>query len=110
MRESVGEFEQLILFALVRLGADVSAIAIREQIDARAGRAVSSGALYTALERLETRGFVVSRFGDPTPERGGKRKRLYTIEPAGARALTRSYDALRKMANGLGAKLGTLGS
>ena len=49
-----------------------------------------------------------SRLGEPTPARGGKRKRLYTIEPAGARALTRSYDALRKMASGMNARLQAL--
>jgi PadR family transcriptional regulator PadR len=108
MGDSVGEFEQLILFALVRLGTEASSVTIRQQIEARTRRAISPGALYTALDRLETRGFLTSRLGEPTPERGGKRKRLYTIEPAGARALTRSYDALQKMASGLGAKLRAL--
>jgi PadR family transcriptional regulator PadR len=105
MGDHIGEFEQLILFAIVRLGADVSTVTIRQQIEARTGRAISPGALYTALDRLETRGFVTSRLGDSTPARGGKRKRLYTIEPAGARALTRSYDALRKMASGVTGRL-----
>jgi PadR family transcriptional regulator len=105
MGDRIGEFEHLILFAIVRLGEDVSTVTIRQQIEARTGRSISPGALYTALDRLETRGFVTSRLGEPTPERGGKRKRLYTIEPAGARALTRSYEALRKMASGLHAKL-----
>jgi DNA-binding PadR family transcriptional regulator len=107
MGDRIGDFEQLILLAIVRLGADVSTVTIRQQIEARTGRAVSPGALYTALDRLETRGFLTSGLGDATPERGGKRKRLYTIEPAGARALTRSYEALRKMASGLNAKLQT---
>jgi PadR family transcriptional regulator PadR len=107
MGDHIGEFEQLILFAIVRLGADVSTVTIRQQIEARTGRAISPGALYTALDRLETRGFLTSRLGESTPARGGKRKRLYTIESAGARALTRSYEALRKMASGLNAKLQT---
>jgi DNA-binding PadR family transcriptional regulator len=110
MGDRIGDFEQLILFAIVRLGAEVSTVTIRQQIEARTGRTISPGALYTALDRLETRGFLTSRLGDPTPERGGKRKRLYTIEPAGARALTRSYEALRKMASGLNAKLQTFES
>jgi DNA-binding PadR family transcriptional regulator len=92
MGESVGEFEQLILFAVVRLDADATAVTIRQEI-------------YTALDRLEARGFVQSRLGEPTAARGGKRKRHYTIEPAGARALTRSYDALQKMASGMTARL-----
>jgi DNA-binding PadR family transcriptional regulator len=108
MSEHLGDFEHLILLAIVRLSAEVSAVSVRREIEARTGRDISPGALYTALDRLDTRGFVTSRLGDPTPERGGKRKRLYTIEPAGARALTRSQDALRRMTSGLGAKLRTL--
>jgi PadR family transcriptional regulator, regulatory protein PadR len=108
MGESIGEFEQLILFAVIRLDAGASAVTVRQEIEARTGRTISSGALYTALDRLESRGFLSSRLGEPTPERGGKRKRLYTIEPAGARALTRSYDAIRKMASGLNARLQAL--
>ena len=76
-----------------------------QEIETRTSRTISSGALYTALDRLEARGFVQSRLGEPTAARGGKRKRLYTIEPAGARALTRSYDALQKMASGMTARL-----
>ena len=105
MGESVGEFEQLILFAVVRLDADATAVTIRREIETRTSRTISSGALYTALDRLEARGFVQSRLGEPTAARGGKRKRLYTIEPAGARALTRSYEALQKMASGMTARL-----
>ena len=98
MGDSVGEFEQLILFALVRSGAEASAVTIRQQIEGRTRRSISPGALYTALDRLETRGFLTSRLGEPTPERGGKRKRLYTLEPPGVRALSRTYDAVQKMA------------
>jgi PadR family transcriptional regulator, regulatory protein PadR len=108
MGESVGEFEQLVLFAIIRLEADASAVTVRQAIESRTGRAISSGALYTALDRLEARGFVSSRLGEPSPVRGGKRKRLYTIEPAGARALTRSYEALQKMASGLHGRLQAL--
>jgi PadR family transcriptional regulator, regulatory protein PadR len=108
MGESVGEFEQLILFAVIRLEADASAVTVRQAIESRTGRAISSGALYTALDRLEARGFLTSRLGEPTPVRGGKRRRLYMLEPSGARALTRSYDALQKMANGLHARLQAL--
>ena len=108
MGDSVGEFEQLILFAVLRLGAEASAVTIRQEIEARTGRSISSGALYTALDRLETRGFLASRLGEPTAVRGGKRKRLYTLEASGARALTRSYDALRKMASGMTARLQAL--
>jgi DNA-binding PadR family transcriptional regulator len=107
MSQVLGDFEQLILFALIRLGADAYGVTIRAQIEARTGRAVSPGALYTALDRLEKRGLVVSRLGDPTPQRGGKRKRLYTLQPAGERALARVYESMRLMANGVASRLRT---
>lgn len=103
----LGDFEQLILFALIRLGADAYGVTIRNQIEARTGRAVSPGALYTALDRLEKRGLVDSRLGDPTPQRGGKRKRLYTLQPAGERALARVYESMRLMASGVASRLRT---
>ena len=102
---TLGNFEQLILFALVRLGADAYGASLRREIEARTGRTISAGALYTALDRLEKRGFVSSRLGEPTPERGGKRKRLYTLQPAGERALARVYESLRRMAGGVAARL-----
>jgi PadR family transcriptional regulator PadR len=101
----LGDFEQLILLALVRLGDDAYGVTVRGEIEQRTGRAVSPGALYTALDRMEARGFVSSRLGEPTPQRGGKRKRLYTLQPAGERALARIYDSLRLMASGMSAKL-----
>lgn len=105
MARAIGDFEQLILFALIRLGPDAYGVSIRAAIDARTGRAVSPGALYTALDRLEKRGLVASRLGEPTPERGGKRKRLYTVLPAGERELARVYESLRLMASGMAARL-----
>ena len=107
MSHAIGDFEQRILFALLRLGPDAYGVTIRGEIEARTGRAVSAGALYTALDRLETRGFVASRLGEPTPERGGKRKRLYTVQPAGERALAHVYESLRLMASGLATRLKT---
>ena len=105
MTHTIGDFEQLILFALVRLGADAYGASLRREIEARTGRTISAGALYTALDRLETRGLVSSRLGEPTPERGGKRKRLYTLQPAGERALERVYESLQLMAGGVAARL-----
>jgi PadR family transcriptional regulator len=110
MSHSIGDFEQLILFALVRLGPDAYGVTIRHEIEARAGRAISPGALYTALDRLERRGLVGSRLGDPTPQRGGKRKRMYAIQPAGERALARVYESLRLMASGVATRLRTIKS
>lgn len=100
-RVFLGEFEQLLLFAVLRLGDQAYGVTIRRYLETHADRSVSPGAIYTALERLERRGFVSSRLGDPTPERGGKRKRYYRIAPDGARALARSQQRLRRMARGL---------
>jgi DNA-binding PadR family transcriptional regulator len=107
MGDALGDFEQLILFALVRLGPDAYGVTIREEIEARTGRAISPGALYTTLDRLEKRGMVSSRLGEPTPQRGGKRKRHYTLQPAGERALARVYESLRLMASGVATRLRT---
>ena len=103
--KTIGDFEQRILFALVRLGAEAYGVTIRGEIEKRTGRAISAGALYTALDRMEKRGLVDSRLGEPTAQRGGKRKRLYTLQPAGERALARVYESLRLMANGVAARL-----
>jgi DNA-binding PadR family transcriptional regulator len=103
-RLHLGEFEQLLLMALGHLGADASGVDIRELIEARTGRAISPGAIYTALQRLERRGFVTTSFGDPTPQRGGKRKKLYRLRPAGARSLAAMQSALAQMARGLRTK------
>lgn len=107
MRTYLGEFEQLLLFALLHLKDDAYGVRIREAIEARTGRLVSPGAVYTALDRLERRGLVVSRLGDPTAQRGGKRKRYYRLEPAGAALLRESQYALRRMARGLKPELDT---
>jgi PadR family transcriptional regulator PadR len=108
MGDTIGDFEQRILFALIRLESDAYGVTIRAEIEGRTGRAVSPGALYTALTRLEKRGLVASRLGEPTPERGGKRKRFYTVQPAGERALARAYESLRLMASGMATRLRTV--
>ena len=110
MSAHLGEFEQLLLFALVRLGDDAYGVAIRQEVERRTGRMISAGAVYTALDRLEGRGFVSSRVGDPTPQRGGRRKRHYRLEPSGVLALSRCYDALREMTKGIGPKIAELAS
>jgi DNA-binding PadR family transcriptional regulator len=104
----MGEFEQILLFALVRLGADAHGARIRAEILTQTGRSVSPGAIYTALDRLEARGFVRSRLGDSTPARGGRRKKLYELRPAGARALAASFGRVQRMADGTSAILGDL--
>lgn len=108
MKVHLGEFEQLLLLALVRLGDGAYGVEIRQEIEKRTGRSISAGAVYTALDRMESRGFVSSEIGEPTPQRGGRRKNHYTLEPAGARALSRSYQAIRDMAKGMEPKLSRL--
>jgi len=99
---ALGEFEQLILFALVALPAEECyGVPIRELIEQRTGRSLSAGAVYTALERLSARGLVSSSLGEPTAERGGRRKRMYHLEPAGARELSSSVRTLQAMSQGL---------
>ena len=105
--ERLGAFEQLLLLALVRLGDDTYGVPIRQEIEGRTGRLVSPGAIYTALDRLETRGLVRSRLGDASAERGGKRKRLYRLTARGAGAIAQAHSTMAQMAQGLKPKLGT---
>ena len=105
MTDWLGEFEQLVLFAVASLEPDGYGAAIRQLIEARTGRDASAGAIYTTLERLEARGLVASSWGAPTPERGGKRKRHYRLKPAGREALARSWQALKAMARGVTPRL-----
>ena len=107
MKTYLGEFEQLLLFAVIELKDDAYGGRIREAIERRTGRSVSPGAAYTALDRLEMRGLVSSTLGEPTAQRGGKRKRYYRIEPAGAELLRRSHDAITSMARAVAPKLRT---
>jgi DNA-binding PadR family transcriptional regulator len=101
----LGEFEQLILLALVQQGSEAYGVSIGQEIGARTGRDVSLGAVYKTLERLEDKGLVRSRIGEPTPERGGRRKKHYILAASGARALRQSIGALRRMTDGLGSEL-----
>ena len=94
----LGEFEQLILFSVLQLGDGAFGVSIREDIEERTGREVSSGAIYTTLGRLEDRGLVTSRVGEPTPGRAGRPRKYYSLEPGGARALLDSYAAIQAMA------------
>src|ERR671911_3139272 len=100
-REHLGEFEQIVLLAVLRLGDDAYGVPIRSEIERRTGRSLTVGALYRTLDRLEHKGFVKSWFTDPTPERGGRSKRYFNVRPAGLRALRASRDALAAMWDGL---------
>jgi DNA-binding PadR family transcriptional regulator len=102
MPKTLGEFEQAILFALLELeDEEAYGVSVRETIRRRTGREVSTGAVYTALDRLREHGLVESWIGEPTDERGGRRKRLYEMAPDGAAALARSVRIFRGMSQGL---------
>jgi PadR family transcriptional regulator PadR len=98
---NLGEFEQLILLAILRLHDDAYGVTIRAELADRTGRHVAPGALYTTLERLETKGLISSRMSDPTPQRGGRAKRHVTVTPAGRKALTRALQAYERLLDGL---------
>ena len=98
---NLGEFEQLILLAILRLGDRAYGVTIRTEISERAGRTVAPGALYTALDRLEDKGLVKSRVGDPTPQRGGRAKRFFTVTASGTKALARAQHAFQRLLEGL---------
>jgi DNA-binding PadR family transcriptional regulator len=98
---SLGHFEQLLLLALVRLGDNAYGMALRDEIDAETGRAVSLGMVYKTLWRLEEKGLISSRLSDPTARRGGRRKRLYVITNGGRHALRSSLDTVRRLSRGV---------
>jgi len=100
----LGEFEQLVLLALLRLGDDGYGMAVRREIEARADRDVSIGAVYATLDRLEEKGLVKGRIGEPSEARGGRARKCFTITGAGARALEKSQQAVRHMLEGLPAR------
>jgi PadR family transcriptional regulator, regulatory protein PadR len=97
----VGEFEHLVLLALVRLGNGAYGAAIRREIIARTGRDASVGTVYMTLGRLEKKKMIVSYIGVPSHERGGRRRRHYLIDSEGQKALGRAYRAFAAMAEGI---------
>ena len=99
--DHIGEFEQLVLMTILRLGDRAYGAAIRDDIADRTGRDASLSAVYTTLERLEQKKLLRARIGEPTPQRGGRRKRYFTLSPAGERALQASWQRFRRAAEGL---------
>jgi len=94
---SLGEFEQIVLLAILRLGDNAYGVSIRREIAACTKREPAPGALYTTLDRMEQKGLVQSQFGDPTPQRGGRAKRYFLVTRRGRAAVIsaqRSYQSL----------------
>jgi DNA-binding PadR family transcriptional regulator len=100
-RAFLGEFEQMVLSAVLRLGDRAYGAAILTEIAAQTGRQPSSGALYVTLDRLESKGLIETRRGDPTPERGGRPKRFVRVTREGLRALRDVRQALLRLWRGI---------
>ncbi|OLC47629.1 MAG: hypothetical protein AUH43_11250 [Acidobacteria bacterium 13_1_40CM_65_14] len=97
----LGEFEQLLLLAVLRVGSDAFAPDVARELEARAGRSVSRGHLYTSLDRLEDKGLLRWKVAAGTAVRDGLPRRAYTVTPAGVAALRASRDVLQRMWHGL---------
>jgi PadR family transcriptional regulator PadR len=101
MGRVLGELEQLLLLGLLRSGGDAAGIELRDDLEARTGRSVLPGAVYTIMERLRDRGLVSTYTSEATPERGGRRRKHYRLLPAGEVALARAYGQVAAMAEGV---------
>jgi PadR family transcriptional regulator PadR len=97
----LGEFEYLLLTATARLGEDAYGAAIRQEIEGATKRRCSIGALYTTLDRLETKGLLKTWMGDPTPQRGGRSKRMVRLTAKGIREATAFYDSVSRASRGV---------
>src|SRR5690349_23629445 len=97
----IGEFEHMVLLAVLRLGDEAYAVTVRDEITRCTGRDVSRGSIYITLDRLETKGYLKSRLADPTPERGGRAKRYYALRPRALDALRQNRRALVALWRGL---------
>ena len=102
---ALGDLEQLVMLALLRLGDDGFGAAVQREIAERSGRDVTLGAVYTALARLEEKGFVASYVGDPLPQRGGRRRRHYEVRPEGRAAIAEAWRAMKALSRGLSTQL-----
>jgi PadR family transcriptional regulator PadR len=97
----LGEFEYLMLTAAARLGEDAYGVAIRQEIEEATGRPCSLGALYTTLDRLETKGLIKTWMGNPTPQRGGRPKRMVRVTAKGIQAAADFYDTVMRVSHGV---------
>jgi PadR family transcriptional regulator, regulatory protein PadR len=100
-RDHLGGFEYVVILGLMRLHDDAYGVTVRQELEARTGREVSIGAVYATLDRLEAKGYVKSRLGEPTPERGGRSKRFFRVTAKGMMAVNRTHNALLQLTDGL---------
>ena len=97
----LGELEQIVMLAVLRVGDDAYGVPILDEIQRETGRELALATVYKTLSRLEEKGLVTSRVGEPTPQRGGRRKRYYAVTAAGMRDLRASVHAIERMVAGL---------
>lgn len=100
-RQNLGEFEHLLLAAALRLGDAAYGVSLKREIEDRTGRTVTLGAIYPTMDRLEARGLIQSRMGEPTAQRGGRSRRLFAVTPLGIEALERAYEVFRAIWDGM---------
>jgi len=100
-REALGHFELIVLLAVLRVGDDAYGVPIARELEATSGRDVLLGSVYAALDRLEGKGLVSSRMGDPTPERGGRAKRYFKVTAKGLREARETQVTLMRLWSGL---------
>ncbi len=98
---ALGELETLILLAILRLDGETYGVPIRDEIATRTGKHLTRGAVYTALSRMANKGYLESSVGPPTPARGGKSKRFYSVSESGLAALKTSARTIERMRAGL---------
>jgi PadR family transcriptional regulator, regulatory protein PadR len=101
MPGSLGEFEQTVLLAILRLRDNAYGVTIRREIMECTRREPAPGALYTTLDRMEGKGLVRSRIGDPSPQRGGRAKRYFTVTRKGRAAIVKAQRLYRRLLEGL---------
>ncbi len=97
----LGDLELRVLLAVLHCGEDAYGVTVLREIESRTGKALSRGAVYVTLERLEKKGLLASRLGDPTAVRGGRAKRLFSVKPAGVRILRQSLSEIARLTDGL---------
>src|SRR5947209_16358916 len=108
-KNTLGSFEEYVLFATLRLGEQAYGAKIRQTVEGATGRSVSIGAVYATLDRLERKGFIVSWQGEATPERGGRAKRYFRVEGSGMQALNETRAARNRLAEGVDLNLDPVG-
>ena len=104
-REFLGELEELVMLTILRLGTGAYGASILRELDGESGRAVARGSVYVALDRLEEKGFLVSRAGEPTAQRGGRAPRLVALTEAGLATLRRTSSVRERLLRGLDSAL-----